>query len=573
MTLHSHAKKPKPGTWLVSCDVCGIIHLNTQIKKRWDNLYVCESDWERDHPQKLIKIPRERIAAPFERVESVDGTGNSFIPLCTIFSNQAVAGAAVAGCSVTGTWKLVDQGGSLLAPPSNVPPPTPTEDPYFSSVALLVHGNNFTTSTLTPDSSIYNRLVQVDLGATISSVVKKWGAGSLSYPINGSSVGVGTLNPPCELGGQDFTIECWVYPTNNLTLSCIIAQTAGISSNSEFSFQILKTNLNTWQAEVFQGNTAYGFSNVGSVTLNDWQHIALSRSGDFLKFFVNGTAIGTLNISGVVINYFSATTSFFTGVLPSGFYPLLGYIDDVRYTLGVGRYTSDFTPPTAQFLDTGPLYDPLFSSVSLLAHFNGTNGSTSFVDQKANTITANGAAQISTAQSVFGGASGSFNGTNSYLTIPNSTALQMGNGSFTIEFWVRYNSFANYMTIFNKGYTSAGGIVLQTLITTGGMAVYINGVTVVTESASLSTGVWYFYSIVRLGSTVTIYRDGSSAVSGTSSANINSTNQVQIGAGDSAGGVPINYFLNGNLDDLRITKGFARQANTFIPPTSQFLDN
>ena len=84
-----------------------------------------------------------------------------------------------------------------------------------------------------------------------------------------------------------------------------------------------------------------------------------------------------------------------------------------------------------------PMGDPYWSSVSLLLHMNGSNGSTTFTDSSSNnyTVTAYGHAQISTAQSKFGGASGLFDGSVDYIRATPSTNLQFG-GDFTLELQV-----------------------------------------------------------------------------------------------------------------------------------------
>src|SRR5690606_34123168 len=84
---------------------------------------------------------------------------------------------------------------------------------------------------------------------------------------------------------------------------------------------------------------------------------------------------------------------------------------------------------------TGPSStDPYWSSVSSLLHFNGSNGSTTFTDEKGVGWTASGDAEISTAQSKFGGSSLSLDGTGDWLDASNA-GFTFGTGDFTIEAW------------------------------------------------------------------------------------------------------------------------------------------
>jgi hypothetical protein len=76
--------------------------------------------------------------------------------------------------------------------------------------------------------------------------------------------------------------------------------------------------------------------------------------------------------------------------------------------------------------------DPSFASVSALLHFDGSDGSTTFTDVTGTIWTANGNAQIDTAQSVFGGASGLFDGTGDFITTPDATKFSLSNADFCI---------------------------------------------------------------------------------------------------------------------------------------------
>jgi len=225
------------------------------------------------------------------------------------------------------------------------------------------------------------------------------------------------------------------------------------------------------------------------------------------------------------------------------------------------------------YSDTINLTDLTVSNTISLLHMNGTDGSITFTDSAAggtHTWTAYGNAQIDTAQSKFGGASGLFDGSADAITTPDATDLRMESGDFTIDFWVRYASGSTYHTIFDKGYTASGALLSQTDNSSSPkMQVYINGTRLCIESTGATTGAWHHYAVVRYGSgsnNVTIYRDGVATAQGTSAANINNTSGVAIGA---KGGT-YQYSLNGWLDEFRISKGIARWTSNFTPPTNEY---
>jgi hypothetical protein len=215
--------------------------------------------------------------------------------------------------------------------------------------------------------------------------------------------------------------------------------------------------------------------------------------------------------------------------------------------------------------------DQYWSNVSLLLHMDGSDGSTTFTDSSSNahTVTANGDAQIDTAQSQFGGASGLLDGTGDYLATADSSAWAFGTGDLTIEFWLRVASFSGgiYYMSQNSG-TSPNWYIFSdsaTLFRFGrhGAAQYTGFTT------SLSTGQWYYVAIVRSGTTMRIFLDGVSQTltnvgGGVGSFNFSSTTSLHIG-GLSSGG---NRY-NGHLDEIRITKS-ARYAENYTSPAEPF---
>ncbi len=221
--------------------------------------------------------------------------------------------------------------------------------------------------------------------------------------------------------------------------------------------------------------------------------------------------------------------------------------------------------------------DQYYNSCSLLMHFNGANGSTTFTDNSPSpkTVTSNNGAAISTAQSKFGGASGLFDGTNDYLTTNSNVNLALESANFTIEGWFyfidgvanslrpvlgNYSAFSSNSIYFGK-HTNIGGKMALWI------ANYSSGGALLADPSVLTNNQWIHFAIVRNGSNWTMYRDGISVATATYSGITSTTNFFYIGtSGDG-------YYFQGYIDELRITKGVARYTTNFTPQTSEFPNN
>ena len=211
-----------------------------------------------------------------------------------------------------------------------------------------------------------------------------------------------------------------------------------------------------------------------------------------------------------------------------------------------------------------PPTDPYFSNVVALLHMDGADASTTFTDVKGHTFTPTGNAQIDTAQSKFGGASGLFDGTGDYINTPSSADFAYGTGDFTWELWVRLAVTSGNRYILDHG--SNGG----TLTYNGGLRYYNTttgtGSILYTTTPALLANTWYHIAASRSGGTTRLFVDGVLKASGTDSHNYGAQS---LRFGDYGGG---GYWLNGWLDDTRITKGVARYTANFTPPTEPFPD-
>ena len=231
-------------------------------------------------------------------------------------------------------------------------------------------------------------------------------------------------------------------------------------------------------------------------------------------------------------------------------------------------------PRLDQFKVTGTTVgDVYFPQTKLLLPFDGTNGATTTSDLSNTnaTVTFNGTAQISTAQSKFGGSSLLLDGDSDYLTIAASSNLSF-DADFTIECWVKTSNSALeaggwWRRIFMLG-SSNGADNLQICLPDTYGNVYSN-TTLITGNITLADGNWHHIVLCRSGTNLRYFVDGVQSGS-TATTSQNFTGGADEGVWIGKYGVGAGHF-DGYIDDFRITKGLARYTSNFTPPTSAHL--
>ena len=309
---------------------------------------------------------------------------------------------------------------------------------------------------------------------------------------------------------------------------------------------------------LFRSSTDISGSSV-TFSANTWVHVAACRSSNTLRLFVNGALAG----SGASTQT-PASNTWYVGSNQSN-EQFDGYIDDLRITKGVARYTAAFTPPVAPH--PIPVTDANFGAVSLLLHMNGANASTYFPDHSYNAlaVTVSGDAKISTTQSKFGGSSAYFDGVGDYLSLGSNAAFGFGTGDFTIEYWMYPALTGDANQVIVDARPSDSGTPWLIGVTTGGAIRYYDGTTVRTGGTA-SANQWSHVAWTRSGSVNRIYLNGTEVGTYTASQDFQSSRGLTIGC---------NVVLTaeryvGYIDSLRITKGIARYTAAFTPPTAQF---
>jgi hypothetical protein len=193
---------------------------------------------------------------------------------------------------------------------------------------------------------------------TINTSIKKFGSGAIYFPGNNAGIEVSATNSDWLLSGGSWTIDFWSYlvsqPSNGVVL-------AGVMRTSE------SWNFSTGHAWVLYYDPAYGVSlewNDGAnggpwygivmgtpISAGAWYHQAITYDGTNLRLFLNGVLYGTnacsfANISSAVSTPLTIGKYKWANGTTSGVGAFNGYLDEFRFSKGIARWTSSFTPPT-----------------------------------------------------------------------------------------------------------------------------------------------------------------------------------------------------------------------------------
>lgn len=206
-----------------------------------------------------------------------------------------------------------------------------TGDPYWANVVSLLHFDGTNGSTTITDVT---GALWTSNGCSLSTAQVKFGSAALA---GNTTSDVHSNSNFSALGTGDFTIDCWLY-------SSVSSGTRGIADlrgSGATSNPVLYMNAGVLTYFANGADRIIG----PTVSVGSWFLLSVSRNSGNSRLFVNGTQVGS--------TYADATSYVTAPMYYTNFYNdsgnFSGYMDDARFTIGVGRYTSNFTPPTAAF--------------------------------------------------------------------------------------------------------------------------------------------------------------------------------------------------------------------------------
>jgi hypothetical protein len=468
--------------------------------------------------------------------------------------------------SAKGVWTLEEAMQYIRA--GQWPVATGNGDPFFQYNTMLLpgQGTNGAQNNTFLDSSTNNFTITRNGNTTQGTFTPFSGtAGNWSNFFDGTGDYL-TLPDSTALNLEtgDFTIELWFYVTTSGVNNPLIYRFDGdASSRNELQFGIVYNSSGNLVFSAFQSTTNDDIPFTG-VSINQWHHCALVRSGNNIYAYLDGvrnpttrTLVGSLNNGGF--------PTWIGGYREGGTFSYLnGFISNVRILKGTALYTgSTYTVPTA------PL--TAITNTTLLTCQNNR-----FVDNSTNafTLTANGnvavtpfqpfgAPTVAYSASTIGG-SGYFDGTGDYLTLPSGAAFQFGTGNFTVECWF-YVSATGLQYLFdarNSGQTNAWALHVTP---SSGNIVWFNGSADWTVNTTLRINSWNHIAYVRETTTGSMFLNGVRLSTQTDSTNysVSPTTSTIAARNNNVENV------NGYLADVRVVKGTAvYSGTTYTVPTA-----
>ena len=474
------------------------------------------------------------------------------------------------GTTVSSTRNFSDQYFWIASVPG---PASPYINAYLSNlrwvVGTAVYTSNFTPSTtpLTPITNTKiltcqsNRFVDNSNNAfaiTIngSPTVQRFSPFEPSAAYSTSTIGgsgyfggttsnIITTNTVTTIGTQDFCLEAWVYCFSTTSYACIIGN--DVAGPSQGCFIEMGTTRGIWLGgpEVSLGSARY----------NQWFHVVFCRVSGTYAGFLNGTRQATGAFSFNLSTAMKIGINNYVGGSSSGF-GTTGYISDGRVTVGSSPYSPSSTTIT---VPTAPL--TAVSNTVFLANMTNAGITDSAMINDLQTV---GDAKISTTQSKFGGSSMSFDGTGDYLLGQTTQqTLTFGTGNFTVECWAYPVSYVSPVGGILDSGSGVNGNRFSLVLYANGKIYIDNNTNLLISTTTISTGTWTHIAICRSNGTMTMYFNGTSVGSVASSTNFSETyNRI--------GSTVDGYSFNGYIDDLRVTKGYARYTSNFSVPTTAF---
>lgn len=487
-------------------------------------------------------------------------------------------------------------------------------DPYYLATnyeeydTLLLHFDGVNGATTTVDSA-KGATVTFRADAQLDTSQHKFGVSALKCDGNNDAVYLPASANYDLVSTASWSVDFWIKlaATPGSWTSCIHCG----STSDPWDGYLVAFNPSGYLSIVRAATGDGGVAANVTLSNSTWYHVAFvhNDAADTLKIYIDGVERGTATASTAIT--WPATINqplYIGGTQGNAAQSLNGWLDEMRYTLGVARWTSGFTPPSvsdfmtniivgnekrdqltidlmeyssdalaqAAWVGSDDAYLTIDSYTKTLLNFTGTNGETTTTDEASSphSYSFHGNAQISTGDYKFSPSSLYCDGDSDYLTTGGSADF-LFDGDFTVEMWTKSLTTGAEvrLPLSNMDDSASSGFQLNVwndkvrFYYGAGGSGYVEN-----SSVNIKDGNWHHVAVVRSGSTLKLYLDGGSGGgSVTYASNIGSSgNTLYVGVNHYCATYGGNEWWYGYIDGFRISKGVARWTGDFTPYSNPY---
>lgn len=221
----------------------------------------------------------------------------------------------------------------------------------YTKILLLFNGTDASTSIIDDNIGGAAHTWTAAGNAQIDTAVKKFGTGALLLDGTGDWVTTGD-HADFTLGSGEWTVDCWFNCTGATGTTLFFAgQGDSGATGTTISLALARNASDHILVQAFVSSTSFaveGNTQFNDATNTGWHHFAFVRTGDTLKLFIDGTQEGgDVAISGSINDSSNAFRVGALGELTTNTW--IGSLDVFRLSVGVARWTSNFTPPVFEY--------------------------------------------------------------------------------------------------------------------------------------------------------------------------------------------------------------------------------
>ena len=441
----------------------------------------------------------------------------------------------------------------------------------FTSTLIKASGNNGSNTTIN-DASASNRSITVN-GDISAQAFTPFHPGGYSAYFDGSG---DYLLPAITtaVGTNDFTLEGWFY-FNSLSSDVTLFDFR--SSGNWGIFSIFGSGSNALKVVYYNGGSNQGIT-TNTVTVGEWNHIAIVRASGVIKIYINGILGSTTSDNTSWTIAASPRICANKGSGGAGSNHVNGYASDVRFVNGTAVYTANFTPPSSRLT-------AITNTELLVCHLPY------LADGSSNDHTVTFAGNVATKRFApydhipydpsIHGASLYNDGTGDYMTTPADTTDLTMSGDFTIDFWYYPVAAKNMGYVYGKWNNQSDGWALWVTpnYSSGnfGYVTFYYGNYGSNECASnlrstiVTLNQWHYIRVTRSSGTMYMSVNGKVGTRTNYTSGITFTDNRTFNANTTIGitGNSVGYTLGqAFISDLRVINGTALTTGNFTPPTS-----